>query len=220
MTSLSARPNGAPIVHTTSGTAYSYDSSLLSFVKLSEPWWSQGSDAWSGRQRASTSISTQSSKQAQSSIVAGIESTIAETMKASGSDDFGDGAAGVQRPEWWAAALTLGHLETKMHAGKVLEGSPAEFKQFLLVYAKKIADEGFRGKAEELVKELFGPVYWRPGMNGKEGEGWSPVMCGMQKRDLLRDVLSIFGALSCLFPPFLSPSMCPLLTVPAWLCAF
>ena len=32
--------------------------------------------------------------------------------------------------------------------------------QALLVYAKRIADEGFRGKAEELVKELFGPVYW------------------------------------------------------------
>ena len=25
---------------------------------------------------------------------------------------------------------------------------------------KKIADEGFRGKADELIKELFGPVYW------------------------------------------------------------
>ena len=46
-----------------------------------------------------------------------------------------------------------------MHAAKVLE-SPQEYKQALLVYAKKIADEGFRAKAEELVKELFGPVYW------------------------------------------------------------
>jgi protein HIRA/HIR1 len=30
----------------------------------------------------------------------------------------------------------------------------------LLVYAKKVAEEGFRGKAEELIKELFGLVYW------------------------------------------------------------
>lgn len=207
MTSLSARPNGAPIIHTTSGTAYSYDSSLLTFVKLSEPWWSQGSDAWSGRQRTSTTASSQTSK-AVTNVVAGVESVVAETMKTSGSNGtgggsefgYGDSAAGVQRPEWWSTALTLGHLETKMHAGKVLEGSPAEFKQFLLVYAKKISDEGFRGKAEELIKELFGPVYWRPGMGGtsggKEGEGWNPVMCGMQKRDLLRDVLAIFGEFS------------------------
>jgi hypothetical protein len=35
-----------------------------------------------------------------------------------------------------------------------------EYKQILLVYAKKIADEGFRNKAEELIKDLFGPIYW------------------------------------------------------------
>lgn len=46
-----------------------------------------------------------------------------------------------------------------MHAAKVLE-CPGEFKQFLVLYAKKIGDEGFRGKAEELIRELFGPVYW------------------------------------------------------------
>jgi protein HIRA/HIR1 len=38
--------------------------------------------------------------------------------------------------------------------------SPQEYKQALLVYAKKIADEGFRAKAEELIKDLFGPLYW------------------------------------------------------------
>ena len=55
--------------------------------------------------------------------------------------------------------MTLGHLETKLHSTKLLE-SPVEYKQALLLYAKKIADEGFRAKGEELIKELFGPVYW------------------------------------------------------------
>jgi protein HIRA/HIR1 len=55
--------------------------------------------------------------------------------------------------------MTLGHLETKLHAALVLD-SPHEYKQVLLVYAKKVADEGFRAKAEELIKDLFGPVYW------------------------------------------------------------
>ena len=64
-----------------------------------------------------------------------------------------------QRPAWWTAAMTLGHLETRLHAAKALD-SPAEYKQALLLYAKTIADEGFRGKAEELLRELFGPVYW------------------------------------------------------------
>jgi protein HIRA/HIR1 len=46
-----------------------------------------------------------------------------------------------------------------MHASKALD-SPTEYKQALLLYAKKIADEGFRAKAEELIRDLFGPVFW------------------------------------------------------------
>ena len=55
--------------------------------------------------------------------------------------------------------MTLGHLETRMNTAKSLD-SAAEYKQALLLYAKTIADEGFRGKAEELLTELYGPVYW------------------------------------------------------------
>jgi len=66
--------------------------------------------------------------------------------------------------------------------------SPGEYKQALLLYAKKVADEGFRGKAEEVIKDLFGPVYWRPGRD----DGWSPTLMGLTKRDLLKDVLLIF----------------------------
>jgi len=82
-----------------------------------------------------------------------------------------------------------------------------EYKQVLLVYAKKIADEGFRNKAEELIKDLFGPIYWfaffflprnffdakprRPG-SSKE-DTWSPVLLGHWKRDLLKEVLQVFG---------------------------
>jgi protein HIRA/HIR1 len=110
------------------------------------------------------------------------------------------------RPKWWNPALTLGHLESRLHSAKLLD-SPTEYKQALLLYAKNIADEGFRGKAEELIRELFGPVYWsvkilyigfekaadsshsRPG----RGDGWCPAVLGFSKRELLRDVLNIFG---------------------------
>ncbi|KAF8136971.1 histone transcription regulator 1 [Boletus edulis] len=83
-----------------------------------------------------------------------------------------------ERPEWWSTALTLGHLEV-----------PSEYKQALLLYAKKIADEGFRAKGEELIRDLFGPVYWRPGRD----DCWCPTVVGMPKRDLLREVLSLFA---------------------------
>ena len=189
ITSLMARPNGSPILSTTSGITYSYDSGLCTFVKLSEPWWAEGSDAWSSRPRNSN---------AQQAVVASIESAISERIPPP--------PGNIQRPEWWTSALTLGHLETKLHAARVLD-SCSEYKQSLLVYAKKIADEGFRNKAEELIKELFGPVYWsvfvlfhdafierkfrRPGM--VKEDNWNPMLLGHWKRDLLKEVLQVFG---------------------------
>lgn len=170
--SVTVRPNGAPIVQCSTGVAHSYEPSLSSWIKLSERWWAEGSDAWQGRQRSSSNAASR-----------GIVASVENAMPTSGEDSGAD----KQRPTWWSAAMTLGHLETKLHAARILD-SPQEYKQALLVYAKKVADEGFRAKAEELIKDLFGPVYWRPGRE----DAWSPMLLGMPKRELLKDVLSIF----------------------------
>ncbi|KZT28062.1 WD40 repeat-like protein [Neolentinus lepideus HHB14362 ss-1] len=175
--SASVRPNGAPVIQMSNGVAYSYDCSLSSWVKLSERWWAAGSDAWQGRQRANTQVAAR-----------GIVSSIEGELRSPNPGEDGYIEPGQVRPGWWNIALTLGHLETKIHSAKAMD-SPQEFKQVLLVYAKKIADEGFRGKAEELIKELFGPVYWRPGKD----DSWSPTVLGFSKRDLLRDVLNVFA---------------------------
>ncbi|KAI0747051.1 WD40 repeat-like protein [Daedaleopsis nitida] len=171
--SVAVRSNGAPVIQLSDGVAHSYDSAMCVWTKLCEPWWAEGSDAWQGRQR--------SYAQAGRGPLMALEGAISERMSVD------DGRAEKVRPAWWSAALTLGHLESKLHATKALE-SPQEYKQALLVYAKRIADEGFRGKGEELVKELFGPVYWRPGRD----DSWSPTTIGMSKRDLLKEVLNIF----------------------------
>lgn len=141
--SVAVRPNGAPIIHLSSGSALTYDPMLCTFTQLADKWFIGGSEAWQGRQRSSNSTR---------GVVGSIEQFIAEGVPA------GEGAD-TPRPEWWAAALTLGHLDGKLHAARLLD-SPAEYKQALLVYAQRLANEGFRGKAEELIKELFGPVYW------------------------------------------------------------
>jgi protein HIRA/HIR1 len=59
------------------------------------------------------------------------------------------------RAKWWSTALTRGHLETKLNSTKLLE-IPLQYKRMLILYAKKIADEGFRAKGEGLIKELLG----------------------------------------------------------------
>lgn len=85
-------------------------------------------------------------------------------------------------------AVTTGHFESRLAAAQLLD-SPAEYKQALLLYAKRLADEGFRAKAEELIKELCGPVYYKPGREDK----WQSTVLNMNKRDLLKDVLGLFG---------------------------
>lgn len=144
LVSASIRENGVPIINCSNGVIYSYDSALTSWVKLADRWCAEGSDVWQGRQRGNSTAASRG-------IMTSIESSIAGTPD--------EGSAEKPRPKWWSTAVTLGHLETRLHSTKLLD-SPQEYRQALLLYAKKIADEGFKGKGEELVKELFGPVYW------------------------------------------------------------
>ena len=141
------RPNGAPLIQLSTGIYLSYDSNLLSWIRVGESWWANGSSAWKGRQRSTTSTGGNGFG---TGVIASIEARMAE---------YANVDNGKMRPNWWDTAMTLGHLEARMHAARVLE-SPQEYRQALLLYTKTIADEGFRGKAEELLKDLYGPIYW------------------------------------------------------------
>ena len=132
------------MIKLTSSVVYSYDASLYTWTKVTDGWFAEGSDAWQGRQRANAQVANRG-------VVSSLESYVSELAAPIDAEK--------ERPTWWSTALTLGHLETRLHAAKTLD-SPQEYKQALVLYAKKIADEGFRGKAEELVKDLFGPTYW------------------------------------------------------------
>lgn len=215
---------------------YTYDLALGCFTKLADRWWAEGSDAWGwGKQRTAAGSGgggggggTGAGGKGLVAYVEGycnntpVESPTTTTTTTaatggtsvnavtSGASNDNEATAG-EKPQWWTEALTLGHLETRMYAAKMLD-SPVEYKQALLTYARRIADEGFRWKAEELIRELFGPIYWcvcrlkpypffiilklisddcrRPGRD----DGWTPTVAGLGKRDLLKEVLSIFGA--------------------------
>ncbi|KAH7098631.1 WD40 repeat-like protein [Auriculariales sp. MPI-PUGE-AT-0066] len=165
------RDNGVPVLHLSSGVLLAYNAAMSCWTRVVEPWWSIGSDAVDRRR---------SGVQARGPV----------------SELEGRMAGTVQPPEvtiepgnkWWSAALTLGHLETRIHAAQVLE-SGSEWKNAVLQYAKRIADESFTAKAEELAKELCGPLYWKPGSQ----RDWTPNVLGYDKRDVLKDVLGIFA---------------------------
>lgn len=140
------RSNGTPLLRMSTGTAYAYDASVLAWEEVTGSWWAESSPLWT-RTRGGTSSK---------GIVAGLEMSLNESRPDITS--AAEVAAGIARPRWWNDALTLGHLETRMYACVLLD-SPAEYKAFLSLYAKKLAEEGYKGKAEELIRELHGPIY-------------------------------------------------------------
>ncbi|KAJ7138434.1 histone transcription regulator 1 [Mycena crocata] len=172
LTAAKVQAGGAAILTCSNGVVYSYDAALFSFVKLTERWWSEGSDVWQARQRSATNPT------ANRGVLSITEGSIAGSAESSGADK--------KRPKFWNVAMTLGHLETRMHSARMLE-SPMEYKQALAQYTKKLGEEGFKAKAEELIRDLLGPMYSRAG-----DQSWSPTVAGLGKRELLKDVLTTF----------------------------
>lgn len=173
ITTSAILPNGAPLIALSSGSTHSYDVDLASWIRLSDTWWSKGSDFWENRRGKAVTSGR--------GVIRGIESAIndivvdsALDMNVDDSDDSeadgdetstrrktipeGTPVEQVGKQEMFRTAVSLGHMEVRMKGAVALE-SAAEYKVFLSTYAKKLAEEGFRNKAEELIKELLGPVY-------------------------------------------------------------
>lgn len=89
----------------------------------------------------------------------------------------------------YVLATTLRHLEMRIEAARLLE-SANEYRQALHALARKLADEGISNQAEDLVRSLLGPVFYKPGV----ADYWTPTAVGMDKRELLASVLQVMGA--------------------------
>ncbi|KAJ9126480.1 hypothetical protein QFC24_002223 [Naganishia onofrii] len=159
------RANGTVWVQLSSGTCYAYNADFQAWEELCNSWLAKSSSLWT-RTRGSGN----------KNVVSGMEADLNGLQPALVQDLTND------KPRWWKDALTLGHLETRMRAAVLLD-SPVEYKSFLLMYAKKIAEEGYKAKGEELVRDL----------NAANDKDWSSTACGLNKRDLLREVLGIFA---------------------------
>lgn len=58
-----------------------------------------------------------------------------------------------------ANAVSLGALETNLHASRLL-GSKVDYRAALLSYSRRLADDNLAERADEIVRELCGPVFW------------------------------------------------------------
>lgn len=166
------RLNGVPIVILSNGTAHAYDfKDLKTWILVSTTKFVK-SDAWDkrGRQRHSSSSAAQSTQsqhhyqQQQSNPISQIEIILNEmVIDEKISEDI---TLNTEQREEEEAVYTYSHLETRLHAAIILD-SPLEFRNSMLAYARRLSEEGFRGKAEEILKEYMGPIFRLVAISGQ-----------------------------------------------------
>ena len=186
ITTSAVLQNGSPLIALSSGSTYSYDGELNAWIKLSSPWFNK-SDFWDGRRGKAGNGGRGTVKGVETAINEMLvesgytdgksddeEEVVPETVENTSSATeqgaetrrrkkqktipSGEEESEVGNEDTFRAALSLGHLEARL-AAAIATGSPAEYKVFLATYAKKLADEGIQNKAEELVRDLMGPIY-------------------------------------------------------------
>jgi protein HIRA/HIR1 len=140
------RPNGTPLLQLSNGLAYAYNKDTQAFEEVCSLRFAQYSSLWT-RTRASTTV--------QKSIVAYLETSL-NTLRPDIVADTHSAMIKANTP-WFNDATELGHLEMRLQACTTLH-SPNEYKTFLAAYSRKIAEEGYKNKAEQLVRDLYGPV--------------------------------------------------------------
>ncbi|KAJ1595299.1 hypothetical protein NDA14_000312 [Ustilago hordei] len=197
--SMTIHSNGAPIVILHSEKAYTLDDNKLGWVCISDSWWAEHSEAWDGRTRS------RGSEAAIRDPVRAIEAEI-NTMyvrRVHGdnqvgtqeeSDDEESPSVEMTVPEDkksdFVIAITLRHLEARMLAAIILD-SANEYKNYLMAYAKRIAEEGIKNQAEDLIKSLIGPIYYKPEKD--QDSSWESTVLGFDKRQLCSQVLQILA---------------------------
>lgn len=147
---------GVPVLITSHPSAFIYDTRKSGFMPLITPFQISGSPLISIASSAAGASRVRGGSGAQG-VVSELEQEVVELYRKATSTTAPDASTSTS-PEWWDVAMTLQHLEMRMRACEVLE-SKEEYRNNLKEYARKIGSEGFRGRAEELVKEFMGPIY-------------------------------------------------------------
>lgn len=111
--------------------------------------------------------------------------------------------------ESFESSVSIAHLENRLAAALQLRAKH-DFRANLLVYARRLGAEGFRGKAEELLRGILGNIF-DDVSNGvtKQGDaamlttnGWKgdeETLCGWDRRELLKAVVLILGMSKSIF---------------------
>lgn len=197
---------GRIVVAMSNGEGYVYNPTMYIWQRISEPWWSVGSQYWN---TADSSVSNIRSSQDKSKTIEkydqvsieNISAGIIPSLERSTTNQFllQGRAFYLQRLikalisaegyETFESSVSVAHLENRVAAAKTL-GAREEFKIYQSMYVKRLGMEGLKGKIEELLRSLTGDLVDE---SEEDGEKEEDIICGWKREELLREAVLILG---------------------------
>lgn len=188
MCSITTR--GVPLVTLTNGSGYLYNVDLAVWQTVSETWWAFGSHYWD-----SITDDKVSSKQGgvgdgeeakESSIIGLLEHKTNEEIVRKSRIGRGKFFSKISKNmilkegfENLENIISLSHMENRILCCELL-GERADFKDFIIVYAKRLSELGLKGKLFELCQDLLGDDVEA----AKDAQ-----ICGVNKHALLKEII-------------------------------
>ncbi|KAK6465588.1 histone transcription regulator HIRA, WD repeat superfamily [Scheffersomyces coipomensis] len=198
---------GIPLVTLSNGSGYLYNKDLGIWQTVSESWWSFGSHYWDSND--------ENIKKPQSSNFFDNEASIIDLLEHKTNEEvirktrlgrgkyFNKISKNMLMKEGFESlenAISVSHLENRILCCELL-GEFKDFHKYFLTYVQRICELGFKTKLFEVCNELLGPesdddidIDHENGgeKDSKENQDkidWQPVICGLQKHDLLKEVI-------------------------------
>jgi protein HIRA/HIR1 len=205
ITEAGVNSEGTLVITLSNGDGYAYSGDMFTWQRLTEAWWAIGSQYWDS---TGTSRTTQSSSDnppdpkhpaVSAGIIPHLERRTTNEVLLHGRGRF------LQRViksllsregfEGFETAVSIAHLENRM-AAAIMLSAKEDFKCYLMMYARRIAAEGMKGKVEELLREMMGRIDVEEDeetLEGGDEDFGNDDIVGWDRRELLKGILLAIG---------------------------
>lgn len=188
MCSITAK--GIPLITLTNGSGYLFNVDLNVWQTVSETWWAFGSHYWDSITDDKSTQPTglaEGDNSRESSIIGLLEHKTNEEIvrksrlgrgkffnKISKNMIMKEGFENLEN------IISLSHMENRILCSELL-GEKADFKDFIVTYAKRLSELGLKAKLFELCKDLLG--------DENSPDAKTATVCGLNKYDLLKEIV-------------------------------
>lgn len=187
MCSITAK--GIPLVTLTNGSGYLFNIDLNVWQTVSETWWAFGSHYWDSitdDKSAQPTGLAEGENSRESSIIGLLEHKTNEEIvrksrlgrgkffnKISKNMIMKEGFENLEN------IISISHMENRILCSELL-GEKADFKDFVVTYAKRLSELGLKAKLFELCQDLLAD---------EQVDAEKAEVCGLNKHELLKEIV-------------------------------